>query len=223
MTTSELVSSVYLRAAGKLPTFASGTQKWLKIVAIANVFIDQWQNEPGVDWYSLYDPAYNIGTVTATDTFDLDDEIRKLSDGRDDPVRIIHTDGTHYTDYEVVPANQLRSDYRTGNYCAQIGKTVVFNKAFTSTDKQYGGTIYVPKYGFAEHIEGDSDDIPVDDPQWLVTMCAGEYVRNDIVKQNQYPNLIGEANNLMVSMKDTNDAQVNEVARPWRPEGATWL
>jgi hypothetical protein len=160
--------------------------------------------------------------VSATDTFDLDDEIRKLSDARDDTVRIVHTDGTHYTDYEVVPANQLKTDYSSGAYCAQIGATLKFNKAFVSTDRQFGGTIYVPKYGFAEHLVNDSDDVPVDDPQWLVLMCAAEYVRNDIVKQNQYPNLVNEANALMQAMKDTNDAQVEVVARPWRPAGATW-
>lgn len=222
MTTSELVSAVYLKAAGKIPAFTTGSPKWLKIVAIANNLIDAWQNEPGVDWVSLYDPEYSIGTVSATDTFDLDDDVRKLSDGRDDPVRIVHSDGVRYTDYEVVPANQLRTLYQSGRYCAQVGKTIVFNKAFTSSNAEYGGTIYVPKFGFAEHIVEDDDDVPVDDPQWLVIMCAAEYVRNDIVKQNQYPNLIGEANNLMQSMKDTNDAQINTIARPWSPPGATW-
>lgn len=222
MTTSELVQSVYLKAAGKIPTFTSGSAKWLKIVAIANGYIDSWQNEPGVDWYSLYAPSYSIGTATATDTFELDDDVRKISDGREDPVRIIHTDGTNFTDYAVVPGNQLRTTYSQGAYCAQIGKTLVFNKPFASTDAQFGGTIYVPMYGYAEHIVGDNDDVPVDDPQWLVIMCAAEYVRNDIVKQNQYPNLIGEANNLMVSMKDANDAQINSVATPWRPAGADW-
>jgi len=223
VTTSELVNSVYLKSAGKIPTFTSGSTKWLKIVAIANGYIDAWQNEPGVDWSSLYDPAFSIGTVSATDTFDLDtDEIRKLSDGRDDPVRIIHSNGTDYTDYEIVPANQLRSDYRSGRYCAQIGPTLKFNRAFTSDDPQFGGTIYVPKYGFAEHIEADGDDVPVDDPQWLVLMTSAEYVRNDITKQNQYPNLVNEANNLMVSMKDANDAQINSVVTPWRPAGASW-
>lgn len=229
MTTSEFVAAVILKATGKTSTSISGDTKWTKVLGIANLLIDSWQNEPDVDWSSLYDPSFSIGTVTNTDAFDLDDEIRKVSDTEGDVVRINHTDGTGYTDYDVVPADTLKQYYSGqnkensfGNYCAQIGRRLVFNRKFVSTDPQYGGTIYVPAYLYADHLVGDSDEVPVDIPNWLVVMSAAEYVRNDITRQNQYPNLISEANQLMVRMKEDNDAQVSQLNMPWLAPGASW-
>src|ERR1700757_1683819 len=112
MIASEFVAAVILKATGKTSTATSGDTKWTKVLGIGNYYIDQWQNEPGVDWNSLYDPLFNIGTVTATDTFDLDlDTIRKISDADQDYVRIVHTDGKTYTDYTVVPADTLKQYY----------------------------------------------------------------------------------------------------------------
>lgn len=221
MTTSEFVSAVYLVAAGKIPTFTSGSAKWNKIVAIGNNKIDVWQSEPGVDWSSLYDPAYSLGSVTATNTVDLDDEIRKISDERGDTIRILHTDGVQTTEYTTVPSDQLKY-FPSGAYCAQVGRTIVFNRTFTSDDAQFGGTILVPAYLFAEKLVGTTDDVPVDDPQWLVLVSAAEYVRNDIVKQNQYPNLVNEANSIMTKMRENNESQLEEVPTVWAPLGRTW-
>jgi hypothetical protein len=75
---------------------------------------------------------------------------------------------------------------------------------------------------YASQLVDDTTDVPVDDPNWLVTITAAEYVRNDIVKQNQYGNLVQEANDLMENMKADNDAQVSEVTADWSPLGATW-
>jgi hypothetical protein len=220
LTTSEFVNAVYLTAAGKLPTFVSGSTKWLKIVAIANNKIDVWQNENGANWNSLYDPSYSLGTVSATKTYELDDEIRSLSDTSVDAIEIAHLDGTS-SYWHTVEANKLKQ-YPTGNYCAQVGRTLVFNRAFTATDAEFGGTIYAPIYLYAEHLSGDNDEVPVDDPQWLVLMVSAEYVRNDIVKQNQYPNLVNEANSLMEAMRTRNEAQIDTVDRPWRPLSQEW-
>lgn len=193
------------------------------------MYIDSWSNEPGVDWSSLYNPAYSIGKVTNTDTFDLDDTVRKISDTADDVVRIYHTDKVSYTDYDVVPADTLKQYYYgqnkenpTGRYCAQIGTTIVFNHTFKSTDPQFGGDIKVPIYTYPDHLVGDNDDVPVTIANWLVVICAAEWVRNDITRQNQYPNLIGEANQVMIRMKEDNDAQVERVDRPWSVVGQTW-
>lgn len=221
MNVTAFVNATYLKATGKVATFAVGSTKWNKILGIGNALIQTWEREPGVDWNSLYDPSYELTTIAETDTYELDDTIRKLSDQREDPVRIVHTDGS-YTDYDIVDATTLRTTNRVGKYCAQIGRTIKFNKAFVETDPQFGGTLYVPKYGYATAITSQSDDVPVDDPQWLVIMSAAEYVRNDIVKQNQYPNLVNEANPLMESMKRANEAQIQQVIMPWAPAGMDW-
>lgn len=178
---------------------------------------------------SLYNPAFSIGTVTATDTFAIPTTVRKISDTDQDYVRILHTDGKSYTDYELVSADTLKQYYNgqtkqspNGYYCAQIGSNLVFNHTFLTTDKQFGGSITVPIFTFAPTLVADSDVVPVDNPGWLVVACAAEYVRNDVTKLNQYPNLINEANALMERMKDDNDAQVVRANTPFSAAGATW-
>lgn len=215
MTTAELVALCSLKATGKLPTFASGSTKWLKIVAIANFYIDQWAREPGIDWNSLYTPAELLGNITATDTFTLPDELRKLSQQEGDSVRIT-VSTTQFLDYDVIDADRLR-EYRSGQYVAQIGRTIKFNTAFKTTDTAFGKPLTVPGYLSPDHLLGDNDDVPVDDPNWLVLITAAEYIRNDITRQNQYPNLINEANEAMKRMRDDNEGQDSTVYRPWNP------
>ena len=218
MTTAQLVANIYLTANGKLPTFLSGSTKWLKILAIANNKIDTWQNE--ANWDSLYDPKHNCGIITATDTFALDSMVRLISQQPGDVVTIVKLDGTK-SYYQTVYAQQLKL-YKTGKYCAQVGQTLVFNKAFTATDPEFGGTLQNPAYKFATHLVADADVVPVDDPQWLVLASSAEYVRNDIVKQNQYGPLVNEANALMDLMKDSLQPQVEELQRPYSPLSSSW-
>ena len=231
MITSELIANVILTATGKVSTSVSGDAKWLKILGIANLKIDDWSNEPEVDWASLYNPAVSLGTVTATNTFAIPNIltspapaviIRLISSTYGDPVRIIHTDGIAYTDYDIIPFDQLKQ-YPDGEYCTQIGTNLVFNHTFVSTDPQFGGTIQVPALLFPDHLVGDTDVVPVDNPNWLVYITAAEYIRTDVTRQNQYPNLLGEANQIMGRMKDDNDAQIEYVTSEWCPTAQSWL
>lgn len=229
MTITEAVAGVYLRATGKTTVLTSGT-KYERIVALLDFFQRAWAREPHVDWNSLYDPALSIGNVTATDTYDLDaSAIRKLSDREGDTVRIVWTDGVGYTDYDIVDADKLK-DYSygvnkespRGFYCAQIGKQLVFNHKFVSTDAQFGGNIRVPIYGFPEAITAENPDdaeIQVNDPDWLVVRCAAEEVRNDITRRQRYPELLSEANEIMGRMIDDNGSQINVTERPWTAPG----
>ncbi len=220
MIASEFVAATYLKSERKLPTFVSGSSKWLVILGIANEKIDAWQNEPDADWDSLYNPIYSIGTVSATDTYDLNDKIRMISQTPGDTVTITHLN-SNKTEYRTIQPADLKR-YPTGNYCAKIGKTLVFNKAFKTSDPQFGGTITAPVYIYASHLVNDNDVVPVDDPRWLVTATAAEYNRGDIVKQNQYPTLINEANALMDAMKAANGAETEEVERTSVARGSTW-
>lgn len=219
MDTATLVSNVYLKAEGKLPTFASGSTKWTKIVAIANQKIDTWQNE--ALWNSLFVPNLELGRISATDTYDLDDSINQLDNADTAVVRIVHVDG-NFTDYKTVPAKRLK-DYQDGQYCARVGRTLVFCRPFTVDDKQFGGMLSVQAYIYPDHLVNDTDIVPVDDPAWLVTASAAEYNRTDITKKDQYATLVNESNSLMDSMKRENDsANLSTVARPWRPYTISW-
>lgn len=227
MTITEAVADSYLLATGKTTTLTTGA-KYTRIIALLDYFQRRWAREPGIDWASLYDPAFSLGTVTATDTFDLDtSSIRSLSKREGDFVRIVWDDDVSYTDYTIVDANKLK-DYSfgvdkestIGNYCAQIGPTLVFNHEFTSTDSQYGGEIFVPVYTFTDEINADNtdtDEVQVNDPNWLVTRVAAEYCRNDITRRQRYPELVAEANEIMQRMKDDNSGQIDTVDAPWVP------
>lgn len=221
MTVADFVASSYLKATGSVSTLASTDADWVKLLALANYYQQNWANEPGVDWRSLYDPTVDCGTVTATDTFNLAASIHKVSQDADDPVRIVHTDVTQFTDYTVVPHDKLKQ-YTAGNYCAQIGSTLVFNNAFTADSAEFGGTINVPAYTLPSTLSASTDLVQVDIPEWLVTICAAEYVRNNLVKQNQYPNLLAEANELMKKMVENNEAQVETLTLRPIVFGRTW-
>lgn len=224
MTLAQLVADVSYKSTGKVNAYTTGSVKWLKTIAIANQYIRQWAQEYGTDWSSLYDPAFSLGTVTATDTFAIPATVLKLSDKDGDFVRINYSNGVGYTDYTIVPHDDLKMYYAGqtkqspfGFYCAQIGSNLVFNHAFVSTDQEFGGTIKVPVYNSPTELSADADVVPVDIPMWLVLMVSAEIVRNDVTRSGQYPNLINEANSLMARMRENNDAQLDTVYMPWSP------
>lgn len=221
LTTAQFVKAAYRKAFGKNPTFTSGSDKWNLYVDLGNDKIDAWQNENGVDWFSLYDPSYTLTTVSNTDTYDLDSNIKKISPNKNDSIQILNTNGT-ISKFELVSPNELQR-HPYGNYVARVGSSIKFNRVFQTTDLEYGGTIVLPIFNYSKYLSTDSSKVPVDNPQWLVVITAAEVVRNDVVKQNQYSNLISEANALMGAMKqDNDDAQETTVDMPWNPIASSW-
>lgn len=218
MSTDEFVAATILRATGELSTAAFGDDDYSKVVQLANLKIDAWAKE--TTWSSLYDPAVEIGTISATDTYDLDDTIRVISQDADDPIQIV-TD-TQTINYHTVPAQDLKK-YTSGNYCARVGATLKFNKTFSATDPEYGGTIKVPAYLYAEHLTKASDEVPVDDPNWLVVITAADWVQSDVTLAQNRPDFIAEANDLMVAMKRNNGSQVQTLTKePAMPNTRSW-
>lgn len=212
MLRSEFIQRVYFRATGKPTPPSSGTKKYNQIVLAGEIYTEQWTTEPNIEWESLYDYFSLAALVTATDTFALSATIRKVSTQEGDTIKIVHTDSRETT-YEVIPADRLQ-EYKYENAVAVIGRNLVFSSAFTTESPQFGGTIVVPAYGYATFPATDAEDITVDDPNWLVTICAAEFVRNDSTRQNQYPNLVAEANELMKKMKSNSGREVDEMYRP---------
>lgn len=169
--------------------------------------IDAWQKED--DWTSLYDPGVDCGTITATDTFDLDDSIRVISNDPADRVQIVKTDGK-IVSYETVAPDELKY-YPSGNFCAKVGTTLVFNNAFTSDSPEYGGTLKVPAFLYADHLVKANDTVPVDDPNWLVQITAADWSMSDLTLAQNTPQLVAQANDLMTSMQKANQPQHSEV------------
>ncbi len=218
MTLQELIDAVILKATGKATTLAPSNAKWQKIRGLANYYQNAWLNEPGQSWDSCYERGRQIGTISNNDEYPLDDDIIEISTSKGDNVYVLAKDDNK-VEFQLVNYDDLKN-YPIGNYCAKIGQNLVFNRRFSEDDPCFGGKLFVPVYASVEDLENSNDDVSVDDPWWLVTIVAAEYIRNDIVKQNQYGNLMAEANNLMTGMIQRNrGGQVRKVRGTWRNSG----
>lgn len=228
MNVVDFEAAVSYQATGKVNAFTSGSVKWLKILALANTNITDWQNEPDVDWNSLLTEDEVIGTVTATNSYTLPTTVRYVSSQEGDVVRIIHTDGVTFTDYDLVDANRMKdfANYQRtyqDNFITDINGAITFNRAFNATDPQFGGMITAPCYGFATQLVLDTDVVPVDIPNWLVYATAADYDATDVTRQQLVPRLEARANQVMDRMKADNDGQNTDMYRPWRPGGANLM
>lgn len=218
MTLQELIDAVILKATGKATILAQNNAKWQKIRGITNYYQNAWLKEPGQFWNSRYERARQIGTISKSDEYSLDEDIMEISTSKGDNIYVL-TKSNNKVEFQLVGYDDLKN-YSIGNYCAKIGQSLVFNKLFDNSDPCFGGKLFAPVYTSLEDLESPNDDILVDDPWWLVTVVAAEYIRNDIVKQNQYGNLMAEANNLMTGMIQRNrSGQVRKVRGAWRNSG----
>lgn len=238
MDAQDCVNDIYLKATGKTATFQFTDTKGVKILGLMNFYQRRWASWTGIDWISLYNPMYSLGNITATDTFDIDtSSIRKLSQQEGDNVRIIWSiddsasinDPTYFTDYEIVPADRMKQDFNQGKFCCVRGGELVFNTPFDSTMPEFGGTLYVPCYEFVQPLVNTDDQVVVDNPDWLILICAAEYVRTDVTRLGQYPNILEEANDCMTRMIDDNgndqntDATADWNPSPYNPAGIQWF
>lgn len=236
MDVQDCVNAIYLKATGKTAAFQFTDTKGVKILGLMNFYQSRWSKATGVDWISLYNPMEQVGAVTATDTFDLDTStIRKLSQQEGDNIRIIWpnnggtvNDPDNFTDYELVPADRIKTDFNQGKYCALRAGQLVFNAPFSTSDPEYGGQLYVPAYTYVQPLVNTDDLIVVDDPDWLILQCAAEYVRTDVTRLGQFPNLQAEANDCFARMLDDNgndqntDATADWNPSPYNPSGIQW-
>lgn len=221
------IQKAYLKATRKFVTTPSTdlpSAKYNALLAEADSVQKYWQSEEGVQWNSLR-TLFNVGTVTATDTFALDPTIDQLSTQEDDNVTITNNGQTWY--YDIVEAPRLRpAGNTTGTRCAKVGSNLVFDIPFTSSMPQFGGTIKVPAYLNVNDITAGGNVIQVDDPMWMVDMLAAFYVLNDKVRQGFYPDFVAQANSRMVAMKRANEqSQIEEVTNDvdLTTSGETWI
>jgi hypothetical protein len=211
LTTAQFVRNVVLLSEGKRESFATASTKWLRIVDLGNFFLQEFVKERGVDWNFYYDPAKSFGTITATSVFNTPSTVQKISNNEQDPIRITHTDAT-YTDYTLIDADRLK-DHTTGNYVAKVGSTIKFNKTFAASDPQFGGTITAGVYEYPDTFSADADVIDHPNPNWLVYTVAGDRVKNDVTRKDLRSDLLAQANEAMLAMKEDNEAQLSEPIR----------
>lgn len=202
MTRAQAIDDAYLLATGKYPAPTTGSKR-NRLTALAKKFYRDWQTEPGEEW-DILSSDVSAGTVTATDTFELDEEINYISKKLDTLVRI-EVSPTNTTYYRVVPASDL-SKYAGQNVVAQMSTTEIkFATAFPANSPLLGGTIKVPAILKLEDLDSDSSEVLIINPAWLPARMAAQYVMTDNQLSDLYPDLLDQANELMRGMKQAND------------------
>lgn len=218
MTVETAITKAYSLAKGKATPPASGTNKYNQLLLEADTLTKAWAAEPGIQWGSLYSRV-DCGTLGAVSSVALDSSINYVIKSEQDP--IYATINGERTDFKVVRPDQLFIN-RFENSVAIAGRNLIFHEALTSDSPLYGATLTVPSVIYPDDITAGTDTIQVDDPMWLVYMMAAEFVRNDLVRQNQYPNLVNYAQESMKKMKENNQASYEEVIADWQPLGVSW-
>jgi hypothetical protein len=215
-----VIQKAFLEAQRKSTAPTSGTSKYNALLGIVDNKQLEWASEPSVEWDSLYSVVTLAAVVSATDTFALTGTINYISKREGNPILI--TNGTNTSRFMLVSPNQL-DEYRYDDACAQVGSNLVFSKAFSASSSLIGYSIKVPSMLYPTDITSGSQNVQVDDPLWLVYMVAADFVRNDVVKRDNYDLLLQLAAERMAKMKQANGGQQAAVATPWAPTGETWL
>ncbi len=205
------IQKAFLHAQRKATPPTTGS-KFEALLDIADSMQKMWANEDGVIWDSLY-VRINIGTATVTDTFPIPATIEKVSNDSEDPILV----GTQ--PYKLVKPAQLYK-YKDSKAVARVASNLKFSKAFAADDSLLGSAITVPGQGPVPDITSTADIVAVDQPMWLAYMMAAEFIRADVVKRDQYDNLLALADAVMADMKANNGGS-DEVfdSGGWSPAG----
>lgn len=218
MTVTTAITKAYSAAKGKATPPAVDTAKYNQLLLLADSLQKVWAAEPGVQWDSLYSKV-SAGAIGAVSSIAVPVTTNYIIKEENDPIHAIS--GTQRTDFKLVRPNELYTN-RYVNAVAQAGRSLIFHEAFTSASPTFGWTLYVPSIIYPTEITTGADVVQVDDPMWLVFMMAAEFVRNDLVRQNQYASLVNYATESMTKMKQDNQGQNETVDTPWAPLGVSW-
>lgn len=235
-TVQQAITGTYLRATRKSVGLDIASTKGAQVLGLLNFFSQDWAQDSNTDWHSLRQTFTLASVVSATDTYSFSSltTLNHISRQEGDFVRIYHTDGVTESDYTIVDISMLYNDGPTLNStgmavanaigtCAISGTNIIFERAFLSTDPQFGGTIKLPGYKNVPILTANTDIIQVDDPQWLIVRCAAEYVLNDVTRVAHYAPLKDEADQKYDDMRMANEAQITGIyTGGWAPLGMTW-
>lgn len=204
--TQELIQTVYRKVSGEIdPSVTADTEDGQTILSVINEQVDYYYNAVDrygerVVWSRNIDPEYVLGYASPSETvYEIDwDEVQALPDGFYMPIRV----GS--TRYDLVPFEQLY-DPRCGtpHPVALSSEGLVFAEA-----PEEEGEILFPCIPHGKHLEGGEEDVEavtgVHNVLWLTYASAAEYVRTDIVRGEQYPNILAQANDVYSRMVSDN-------------------
>lgn len=214
MTVSEFLTECWQAYRGKddTKTPAFGTDKADMVLLLANRFIRTYARDTKVHRSSLFD-IKDVDTIDITDlSYDLDDDFISPSGNF-----IVTT--TEDDDVEITLAKPEKRDTAMAYISGFDPRKVTF--ADDIEDRLDGGTLKAPGYYMPTALANSTDVIPVDDPNWLVYRVAAELARNDTSKEDQFPSLMGIANdyyqNMAISDDDLGEGQNNTVPYDVQP------
>lgn len=188
MTLNDTINYAFIEATGKPRDLSDGDPKYLKLRKIANLMVNQWENEPGVEWQSRREMIH-LGDVDLGETlYRLPKKALKIARKNNAKIIIKKEDKKWLFDVSEPVFTGWQLD---------------FDGLFK--EEMNGGEIYVPIIRRSSELIYPDQEIEIDNPTWLVFMMAAEFARNDLIKSGQYGNLIAYAQGLMESMKINNE------------------
>jgi hypothetical protein len=214
MSAEGLVREVYRKATGELdPSVVPGTEDGATILSVINEAVESYHNALGeygerIVWARNIDPAYTVATTEdGTTDYEVDwDEVSSVLDGFYTKGSLVAADGTQEP-FDLVPFWQLHDSRQgTGTRCSVTAEGLTFADA-----PQPGLDIVVPVSLRGRSLKGDEKDVEeatgVHNLLWLATAAAAEYVRTDVVRGAQYPNVLAQANDVWRRMLADNEAR----------------
>ena len=218
-----------------------GAAKYLAMVMAANEFKNQWATDSHVHWDSLFTTRTYGPIISTTQAYALDSDVFYLADfvyinrtdGNTDRFQVVHPEARNNFSNPWGAVDFIGSDngdpvvYLTGSFQGGSGNlTLNFQTPFTQMTGDVGGTIQLDCYALPDDMVNASDTVPVNNPEWLVKRLAAEMARNDPAKQDQFPSLLAEANDLYQKMIKDNQGnsyqQPNSPAYIQRNAGVNW-
>lgn len=120
-----------------------------------------------------------------------------------DTVTVTTTDGQDVDFSFTKPQSRISGEvYISG----RNPKMLTFYNDIEAGNQIIGGTLKVPGYFVPDDLVNATDLVSVDDPEWLVYATASELARNDPAKDDQFPTLLGMANDIYRKMINANMA-----------------
>lgn len=201
MEAQELLNQIYYayRGKGVSKVPAWGTEKANLAIAIANRKMKEWARDPYHRWASLFEVRDLADPIDpAQFSYDLDTDLIANSDY----VFIVKTDDTRL-EYPVVTPNKRNGNGQCFYIAGRNPKQLVWATETIDAGLD-GATISLAGYYLPADLELVDDLVSVDDPNWLVYITAAELARNDPAKDDQFGNLVGQANDLYQKMVAAN-------------------
>ena len=177
-----------------------------KTIDWTNLFLDELETE--TDWHYVRKDGETLGTiVTAAQTFELDDEIRKLVTSTYRPLLLKQGDSI-VSRFEVVDANQItrNTSFPDADRVTKVGNKLIFSRAFK--DYEIGATVVADTVHYIPRLA--TDDIEVLDlvkPYSLLVLgVAKNATLPDIVQGGLSPSFVQKYGDLLEKAIAENEA-----------------